>query len=78
MVTEGQLAIAGYVFKYFNKSRTFMRVLLSICICYGTVYVIERLSWTLSGIGLQLCVRLRVFLSAVPFLHESVVYILTS
>ena len=77
MVTEGQLAIAGYVFKYFNKSRTFMRVLLSICICYGTVYVIERLSWTLSGIGLQLCV-LRVLLSEVLFLHESVVYILTS
>ena len=49
MVTEGQLAIAGFVFKYFNKSRTFMRVLLSICICYGTVYVIERLSWTMSG-----------------------------
>ena len=29
-------------------------------------------------IGLQLCVRLRAFLSEDPFLHESVVYILTS
>ena len=30
------------------------------------------------NIGLQLCVRLRVLLSEVPFLHERVVYILTS
>ena len=32
----------------------------------------------LCSILLQLCVRLRVFLSEVPFLHESIVYILTS
>ena len=37
-------------------------------------YLIQRAT----GIGLQLCVLLRILLSKVPFMHQSVVYILTS
>ena len=49
MVTEGQLAIAGFVFKYFNQSRAFMRVLLSFGLCYGGLYAVEFLCWSFSG-----------------------------
>ena len=49
MVTEGQLAIAGFVFKYFNQSRAFMRILLSFGLCYGGLYAVEFLCWSFSG-----------------------------
>lgn len=49
MVTESQLAIAGFVFRYFNKSKVLMKILLSLGLCYGSLFVIERFSWSYSG-----------------------------
>ena len=60
--------ISGYRKKYCRELQTLCPFVFQL----NFVYYIR------ISIGLQLCVRLRVFLSEVPFLHESVVYILTS
>lgn len=49
IMTEGQLVIAGLVFKYFGSSRVLSRILASMAITYAGLYGIERLSWAFCG-----------------------------